>query len=185
MKFVLRALKTRSAAMYKPVQCTNFNCHSAYDTICLFFFRIFCLIAVFKIELIDLSAQRVLLNRFLRDRSRCKKVSPFKCLWHDFFLPEYLACHMYKPILIKEDFQKLKTCFFSGPKMILVCLKSVPRTGNEFAGVDVETMKIVSWHLQISNISCYQLWNTLEVMHDSDVNLPSASSTESWYIVLE
>ena len=42
---------------------------------------------------------------------------------------------MYKPILIEEKFQKAQN---TGPKVLLFCLKSVPWTGNEVAGDDVE-----------------------------------------------
>ena len=49
--------------------------------------------------------------------------------------------------------------------MLLFCLQSAPRTGNELAGVDVETVKTVSWHLQISHISYNERWSTLELMY--------------------
>ena len=45
---------------------------------------------------------------------------------------------MYKPILIEEKFQKAQNTFFLGPEVLLFCLKSVPWTGNEVAGDDVE-----------------------------------------------
>ena len=60
---------------------------------------------------------------------------------------------MYKPILIEEKFQKAQNTFFLGPKVLLFCLKSVPWTGNELAGDDVNTVKILRWHLQISQKS--------------------------------
>ena len=62
----------------------------------------------------------------------------------NFFLREYLAYHMYKPISIEEKFQKAQNTVFSGPKVLLFCLKSVPWTGNELAGDDVKTVKTLS-----------------------------------------
>ena len=62
----------------------------------------------------------------------------------NFFLCEYLAYHMYKPISIEEKFQKAQNTVFSGPKVLLFCLKSVPWTGNELAGDDVKTVKTLS-----------------------------------------
>ena len=53
------------------------------------------------------------------------------------FWLKYLAYHLYKPIPIEEKF-KLETRFFSGSKVLLFCLKSVPRTGNELVGDDIE-----------------------------------------------
>ena len=37
-----------------------------------------------------------------------------------------------------KNFKKFKTRFFSGPKMFLLCLKSIPWTGDELAGDDAE-----------------------------------------------
>ena len=51
---------------------------------------------------------------------------------------------MYKPISIEEKFQKAQNTVFSGPKVLLFCLKSVPWTGNELAGDDVKTVKTLS-----------------------------------------
>ena len=45
---------------------------------------------------------------------------------------------MYKPIPVEEKFQKTSNSVFSGPKMLFICLKSVPWTGNELAGDNVE-----------------------------------------------
>ena len=56
----------------------------------------------------------------------------------NFFLRKYLAYHMYKPIPIEEKFQKAQGTIFSGPKVLLFCLESVPWTGNELVGDDVE-----------------------------------------------
>ena len=42
------------------------------------------------------------------------------------FLCKYLAHHIYKPIPIKEKFQKVKTRFFLALKVLLFCLLSVP-----------------------------------------------------------
>ena len=55
------------------------------------------------------------------------------------FLRKYLAYHGHKPIPIdKKQLKKLKPRFFSGPEVLLFCLKSVSCTGNELAGDDVE-----------------------------------------------
>ena len=45
---------------------------------------------------------------------------------------------MCKPIPVVKKFQKTLNSVFSGPKVLLLCLKSVPWTGNELAGDDVE-----------------------------------------------
>ena len=45
---------------------------------------------------------------------------------------------MYKPIPIEEKFQKTWKSVFSGPKVLSFCPISVPWTGNELAGDDVE-----------------------------------------------
>ena len=55
---------------------------------------------------------------------------------------------MYKPIPIEEKIQKAQNTVFSGPKVLLFCLKSVSWTGNELVGDDVENC----WLLQISHI---------------------------------
>ena len=51
---------------------------------------------------------------------------------------------MYKPTPIEAKFQKAQNTVFSGPKVLLFCLKSVPWTGNELAGDDVENCEILS-----------------------------------------
>ena len=56
----------------------------------------------------------------------------------NFFLRKYLAYHTYKPTPIEEKFQKAQNTVFSGPKVLLFCLKSVSWTGNKLAGDDVE-----------------------------------------------
>ena len=56
----------------------------------------------------------------------------------NFFLRKYLAYHTYKPTPIEEKFQKAQNTVFSGPKVLLFCLKSVSWTGNNVAGDDVE-----------------------------------------------
>ena len=43
-----------------------------------------------------------------------------------FFLRKYLAYHIYKQIPIEEKIKKAQNTVFSGPKMLLFCLKSVP-----------------------------------------------------------
>ena len=58
---------------------------------------------------------------------------------------------MYKPILIEEKFQKAQNTFFLGPKVLLFCLKSVPWTGNEVAGDDVENCE--NSQLTLTNLS--------------------------------
>ena len=40
--------------------------------------------------------------------------------------------------MIEEKFQKAQNTVFSGPKVLLFCLKSVSWTGNKLAGDDVE-----------------------------------------------
>ena len=54
------------------------------------------------------------------------------------FLRKYEACHVYKPIPIQENVQKTLKLFFSCPKVLSFCLKSVPWIGNELVGDDVE-----------------------------------------------
>ena len=74
---------------------------------------------------------------------------------------------------------------FPGPKVLLFCLQSVPWTSNELAENDVEKCEKSSLTPTKSptpfEFCISQRWNTLEVMSDSDVYLPSASSTESCY----
>ena len=41
------------------------------------------------------------------------------------FLGNYLAYHVYKPIPVEEKFQKNVQLGFSGPKVLLFCLRSV------------------------------------------------------------
>ena len=54
-------------------------------------------------------------------------------------LRKYLAYHMYKPIPIRREIsENLKNPVFSGPKVLLFWLKSIPCAGNELAGDDVE-----------------------------------------------
>ena len=57
---------------------------------------------------------------------------------------------MYKPIPIEEKLKKNWNLVFSGPKVLLFCLKSGPWTGNELKGDDVENCE----NLQISHIFC-------------------------------
>ena len=57
----------------------------------------------------------------------------------NFFLRKYLAYYKYKPIPVEERFKKnLKLSFFRALKCSYFAL-SVPWTGNELAGDDVET----------------------------------------------
>ena len=80
---------------------------------------------------------------------------PLKCLTWIFFLRKYLAYGMYKPIPQRKNFQKklkkISTRFFLGPKVLLFCLKSVPWTGNELAGDDVENCE--NSQLTLTNLS--------------------------------
>ena len=69
----------------------------------------------------------------------------------NFFLRKYLAYHMYKLILIKEKFQKAQNMVLLHPKVLLFCLKSVPRTGNELVGDDVENCE--NPQLTLTNLS--------------------------------
>ena len=58
---------------------------------------------------------------------------------------------MYKPILIEEKISKSPKHVFLGPKVLLFCLKSVPWTGNEVAGDDVENCE--NSQLTLTNLS--------------------------------
>ena len=58
---------------------------------------------------------------------------------------------MYKPISIEGKFQKNLNSVFSGSKALLVCRLSVPWTGNELAGDDVENSE--NSQLTLSNLS--------------------------------
>ena len=62
-----------------------------------------------------------------------------------FFLHKYLAYHMFKPIPIKNKISNNFKLGFSGLKVLLFCVKSVPCTGNEFAGYDVENCESSQW----------------------------------------
>ena len=92
------------------------------------------------------------------------------------FLPKYLDYYMYKPIPIEEKLQKNENSVSSGPKVLLFCLLSVPWTGNELAGIDVEncetsqlTPTLIPSRIMLFCIS--QRWITLEIMFDSNVYL--------------
>ena len=68
-----------------------------------------------------------------------------------FFLRKHLADHLYKPIPTEEkNFKNLKFSFL-GAKVLLFCLKSVPWTGNELAGNDVEICE--NSQLTLTNLS--------------------------------
>ena len=54
---------------------------------------------------------------------------------------------MYKPIPIEEKFQKTLKSVFSGPKVLSFCPISVPWTGNELAGDDVENSQLTLTNL--------------------------------------
>ena len=59
----------------------------------------------------------------------------------------YLAYHMYKPIPIRRQVsENLRTQFFSGLKVLLLWLKSIPWAGNELRGDDeeIKTVKTLS-----------------------------------------
>ena len=76
------------------------------------------------------------------------ELKTLKCPWHEFFLRKYLAYHMNKPIPIEEKIQKAQNTVFSGPKVLLFCLKSVSWTGNELAGDNLENCE----HFQLSRL---------------------------------
>ena len=58
---------------------------------------------------------------------------------------------MYKPIPIEEKFQKTQNTVFSGPRVLLFCLKSISWTGNELVGDDVENCE--DPQLTLTNLS--------------------------------
>ena len=57
-----------------------------------------------------------------------------------FLSRKYLDFHMYKPVPIEKNLNSV----FSAPEAPLFCLKSVPLTGNELAGDDVENFEKLS-----------------------------------------
>ena len=69
------------------------------------------------------------------------ELKTLKCPWREFFF-------LNKPILIEEKIQKAQNTVFSGPKVLLFCLKSVSWTGNELAGDNVENCE----HFQLSRL---------------------------------
>ena len=52
---------------------------------------------------------------------------------------------MFKPIPIKNKISNNLKLGFSGLKVLLFCVKSVPWTGNELAGYDVENCESTQW----------------------------------------
>ena len=56
----------------------------------------------------------------------------------EYFLRKYLPYYVYKPTLLEEKFKNYLSTVFSGPKVLIFWIKSVPWTGNELAGDDVE-----------------------------------------------
>ena len=52
---------------------------------------------------------------------------------------------MFKPIPIKNKISNNFKLGFSGLKVLLFCFKSVPWTGNELAGYDVENCESSQW----------------------------------------
>ena len=51
-------------------------------------------------------------------------ISYFKVpMTQNFLFRKYLAYHTYKPIPKEEKFQKFQNTVFSGPKVLLICLK--------------------------------------------------------------
>lgn len=69
-----------------------------------------------------------------------QKMSELKCLGHEIFFFPYLFSLL--QVQMNSDRKKIKkkieTRFFSGPKEFIFCLKSVPQSGKELAGDDVE-----------------------------------------------
>lgn len=68
-----------------------------------------------------------------------QKMSELKCIGHEIFFP-----YLYSLLQVqmnsdrKKIPKKIETRFFSGPKELIFCLKSVPQSGKELAGDDVE-----------------------------------------------
>ena len=60
---------------------------------------------------------------------------------------------MFKPIPIKNKISNNFKLGFSGLKVLLFCFKSVPWTGNELAGYDVENCESSQWTL--ANLSLF------------------------------
>ena len=81
-----------------------------------------------------------------------------------FFSVKILAYHMQKPVLIEEKFQNTEHSVFSGPKVLLFCLKSVPWTGNELAGDDEENCENSQLTLTNPLISCNFVSVSLEIL---------------------
>ena len=68
----------------------------------------------------------------------------------EYFLREYLAYYVYKPIPLKGNLKNLNIVF-SGPKVLIFCIKIVPWTGNELAGDDVANCE--NSQLTVANLS--------------------------------
>ena len=81
------------------------------------------------------------------------------------FLRISFAFHVYKPILIeKKKFPKKRNLGLFRAFKCFILSKSVPYTGNELAGDDVENCESHKCLLQISHISCNFVLVSVEIL---------------------